>query len=130
MESALPGVAAQMQIKPIEYSSQSQLHYTLTKAELSLLYNEGTQKTIVEEEDVRISGGKIEYLYTMNYTKKNGSALTSGTMFGSVFSDSVEFTQKFSLSDDGYLRWKLVNAKDIQISAKLPIRRLSPALST
>lgn len=70
------------------------INYTIDNCTLEVAYLDSRQVIeIKDQNDVSVSGGKIEVLYRFNFTKKDGSLEKNGYAWGSVVSESLNYTK-------------------------------------
>ena len=88
------------------------IDYTIDNCTLDLAYLDGKQSIdISKANDVAVTGGVLEIMYTFNFTKKDGGKTVTGYAWGSVLSDTLNYTKSLTFSQDGHLIWTLLPVK-------------------
>ena len=128
VHDALEKVMPRIHIEKTTYQHGG-INYTIDNCTLEVAYLDGKQSIeIKEHNDVFVSGGRLEILYKFNFTKKDGSSTVSGNAWGSVISDSLNYTKELTFGHDGHLIWALMpndeSYTDLTILNRMHLKRI------
>jgi hypothetical protein len=76
---SLQKIQSQVKIAPITTYNHSDITYTIENMTISMDYNDDKQTIDISARDeVTVTGGRVLFDYTFNYTKKNTTGTTRG----------------------------------------------------
>lgn len=93
---------------------------------------------IVDQDRIKVSGGKMEFQYAFNFTREQpGSGVVSGWAYGTILSylgyvvsESFNYTKELFPLEDGHTKWTLTPGSqgytNLSIGDRMTIKRMEP----